>query len=251
MGMTVSREPEAAMAARSDRPDSHKELTDLLLSTGSFEDYAQQVVTLAAAAVLPGSSCGLTLQRGGNSPTTVGSSDSLASRVDEIQYGTGQGPCLQAMTTGKVVLVADLGVEDRWGDYRLHAVAAGVRASLSMPVRSTADDTAGALNFYSTAPDAFQSEHVAAATHFADQATGALALAVRLADQAALSEQMKEALTSRSVIDQAIGIIMAQNRCSAETAFDLLRQASQHRNVKLRNVAEDIVTAVGTTRPPR
>lgn len=83
--------------------------------------------------------------------------------------------------------------------------------------------------------------------HFADQAAGALALTVRLADQAALTTQLQGALVSRSVIDKAVGIVMAQNRCSADTAFDLLRQASQHRNVKLSKVAADIVTAADGT----
>ena len=239
------------MAAPSERsPDSLQELTNLLLSTETFEDYAQQVVERAAANVLPGCSCGLTLRRGGSSAQTVGSSDSLASRVDEIQYGTGQGPCLQAMETGTLVLVADLGVEDRWGDYRLHALAAGVRASLSLPIRYTGDETAGALNFYSTSPDAFQDSHVTAGEHFAAQAAGALAMAVRLADQTALSAQLEAALSSRSVIDQAIGIVMAQNRCDSEAAFDLLRQASQHRNVKLRLVAADVALAVGAAARP-
>jgi PAS domain S-box-containing protein len=75
------------------------------------------------------------------------------------------------------------------------------------------------------------------------------ALQLSLTEQAALADQLKAALASRSVIDQALGIIMAQSRVSAEEAFTTLRTASQHRNVKLREVAQSMVESV-TGRPP-
>lgn len=230
-----------------DRSVNIRELTELLLSTESFEQYAQQVVDLAANRILPGASCGLTIRRDGRAMTAA-SSDELASRVDEAQYGVGQGPCLEAMDTATVILVSDLATEERWGDYRLHALAQGVRASLSLPI-VTQNGSAGALNLYATAPGAFTMQDVERGSHFADQAAGALALAVRLAEQTSLTAHLQTAMTSRSVIDHAIGIIMAQNRCQADVAFDLLRKASQSRNVKLRQVATDIVTAVGGAPP--
>jgi AmiR/NasT family two-component response regulator len=70
------------------------------------------------------------------------------------------------------------------------------------------------------------------------------------AEQTNLAAQMRAALTSRSVIDQALGIVMARQRRSAAEAFDILRRASQNRNVKFRDVAASIVTGV-TGQPPR
>ena len=99
-------------------PDSTRELTALLLATDTSKTYVQQVVELAADRVHAGSSCGLTLRRDGRT-RTVASSDALANQVDELQYDAGTGPCLEAMDTQTVVLVVDLGIEDRWGDYRL------------------------------------------------------------------------------------------------------------------------------------
>jgi GAF domain-containing protein len=231
-----------------DETASVRELTELILSTDSFDQYAEHVVELAAERVLPGASCALTLRRGGRILTAASSND-LAARVDEVQYGAQQGPCLESMETGVVIVVVDLADEDRWGEYRLHAIAQGVRASLSLPITASSV-IAGALNLYSATPGAFSQEHVERATHFADQAAGALQLAIRLAEQASMASHLQAAMSSRSVIDQAIGIVMAQNRCNADDAFGVLRQASQNRNVKLRRVAEDIVTAVGGT-PPR
>ncbi len=63
-------------------------------------------------------------------------------------------------------------------------------------------------------------------------------------ESARLAEDMAAAMRSRAVIEQAKGMIMAQNRCDAETAFEILRKASMGRNVKLREVAADMVQRV-------
>jgi AmiR/NasT family two-component response regulator len=76
-----------------------------------------------------------------------------------------------------------------------------------------------------------------------------LSLALRLASYAALTDQLRSSLASRTVIDQAIGVIMAQERCTQTRAFDLLRSASQNRNVKLRDIAAAIVTSVSGEPP--
>jgi AmiR/NasT family two-component response regulator len=88
------------------------------------------------------------------------------------------------------------------------------------------------------------------ARQFASQASVAVGIAARLAAQSALNAQLRAALASRSVIDQAIGIIMAEQRCTADDAFAILRTASQHRNIKLRQVARQIVTGI-TGDPPQ
>jgi len=67
--------------------------------------------------------------------------------------------------------------------------------------------------------------------------------------QAQTQSQLAEAMVSSSVIDQAIGILMAQQRCTAADAFDLLRQASQNRNHKLRDIAAEIITKVSGAPP--
>ena len=232
-----------------DRPASIHELTELLLATSSLEQYTQDMVDLAASRVVPGASCGMTVRMDGR-PVTVAHSDDIAAQLDELQYGAGEGPCLESMTTDEIVIVSDLTQEQRWGGYRLHALAHGVRASLSLPISSGGNGAMGALNFYAIVPNAFTGEHAVIGAHFADQAAGALRLAARLADQTVLTTQLQEAMSSRTVIDQAIGIVMGQNHCDANAAFDVLRRASQNRNVKLRQVAADLVEAVGGRRPP-
>lgn len=75
-----------------------------------------------------------------------------------------------------------------------------------------------------------------------------LVISLRDRDQE-LAEQLQQALSSRSIIDQAIGVLMAQERCDAREAFELLRQHSQNNNRKLRDVAADVITRL-TGHPP-
>jgi AmiR/NasT family two-component response regulator len=84
---------------------------------------------------------------------------------------------------------------------------------------------------------------------FAIQASAVLTVALRQAQQAQLTDQLREALATRSGIDQALGILMAQQGCDPETAFAILRDTSQHQNRKLRHVAGDIVEAVTGRQP--
>jgi ANTAR domain len=107
----------------------------------------------------------------------------------------------------------------------------------------------GGYNFYSIWPDAFAPDTREQVEVFAGNAAGAVAIAMKLADQTQLSEDLHEALTSRAVIDQATGIIMAQQHCGAGEAFDILRRASQNRNVKVRELAAEIVRKV-SGKPP-
>jgi GAF domain-containing protein len=172
--------------------------------------------------------------------------------VDESQYEASQGPCLHALDSGEIVTVPDITRDDRWTDYLAHALAHGVRSSLSLPLQADGE-TAGALNLYSRSAHAFDDPTVlSAAAALAAQGGAVLSIAVRQAQQVALTSQLREALASRAVIDQAMGILMAQQRCTADDAFALLRRTSQNRNRKIRDIAADIVTAVGgqTPQPP-
>ena len=224
------------------------ELFSLLMSTRSVEEVMSGIADLAAGAIGVQASCGITLRRD-NMPLTVAGSDAFALAVDETQYGKDQGPCLEAMSTGVVITVPDLTVERRWDGFPAQALAYGARSSLSLPL-SVRGGTHGALNLYARIAHAFADPiDVAAATELAAQGSAVLAVVLRKAQQVELTEQLREALVSRSVIDQAMGIIMAQQRCTDSEAFAILRKASQNRNRKLREIATDIVTSVAG-RPP-
>lgn len=231
---------------RGDIAASITELQNLLLATSSIEEILQELTVLAARSVRDGLSCGITLQPNGH-PVTVATSDLMAAQVDEVQYQLDQGPCLHSMRHSERVSVEDTVGEERWGGFSTRAAANGIRSSLSMPL--TADGIMGALNLYAPVPGAFGETEVRRAEIFAASASATLALAARQASSAALTGQLREALASRGVIDQALGIIMAQERCGSDQAFAILRAASQNRNVKLRDIAHQIVTSVSGEEP--
>jgi GAF domain-containing protein len=222
------------------------ELQQLLLATEDITDFLDELATLTVR-VLPGElSCGITLRRN-HEAITVASSDARASQVDEIQYGHHQGPCLHTLATGEEVVIDDLAADDRW-DYQMPALRHGVRSVLSLPLHADGQ-VIGALNIYASQPHAFGPSEQLLAWRFADEVSRALALAMRIAERTEISQHLQTALASRAVIDQAIGIIMGQNRCPAAEAFDILRTTSRHRKVKLLDTAIQIITAV-SGQPP-
>ncbi len=245
--MVESTEPEDVFAPTRDLAAAYAELQNLLVERPDVTDFLHQVAVLAAS-VIPGSSCGITMRRD-HEIATIANNDEFSVAVDEIQYGRGQGPCLEALRTDAVVAVPDLSREDRWPDYRIHALTYGVRSSLSLPLVIDGESR-GALNLYSKTPNGFGTTETAASEAFARQAATALTIVFRNADQLELQDQLREALATRAVIDQAIGIIMGQHACNSSDAFDVLRNASQQRNTKLREVAAELIETV-TGEPPR
>lgn len=217
-----------------------------LLEMQSLEGFLQ---TLADAAlkrtVVEG--VGVTIERD-HRPLTVVSAGPAAPPLDEKQYGQDDGPCLQAGRTGQEILVEDMLEESRWGEYPAFAAACGIRSSLSLPI-ADGTETVGALNLYAGPPNGFDPADLTLLRSLAAQATGAIVLAERLAQTREFAEQMRTAMQSRTVIDQALGMVMLQRRCSADVAFGILRSASQHRNIKLRDLCAQMITSL-TGHPP-
>jgi GAF domain-containing protein len=227
---------------------SINELQAVLLGTESIDGFLRELAVLAARALGEGLSCGITLQPNGR-PLTVASSDANASQVDELQYGLDHGPCLAALRTGEVVRIDDLATDSRWQDYGVRALAHGVRSSLSTPL-FTPDRVVGAFNLYSDRAGFFGAAETRLAEQFAREASVAVGIAARLAAQAVLTDQLQASLASRAVIDQALGVIMGQQRCTAAEAFAILRSTSQNRNVKVSEIARQIITGI-TGQPPQ
>jgi GAF domain-containing protein len=167
------------------------------------------------------------------------SSDYLSAHLDAIQKELGEGPCLDAMSQRTAIYADDLAESTQWPAFGAAALEAGVRSALSMCL--SADGTVGALNCYGLYPRAFGATDRAKAVVLASLAGLALANAqIREADDARAAN-LEAALSSREIIGQAQGILMERERLSADQAFDILRRASQHLNVKLRDVAQRLV----------
>jgi GAF domain-containing protein len=233
---------------RPDLASAYATLNLLLLNSDSTESFLEELAGVAAQVIEPPASCGITVRRD-RQAVTIATSDPRATIVDEVQYSAGEGPCLHAIDIAGTVAVPDLHQDHRWPTYREKALEEGIRCTLSLPLM-VEERAVGAINLYGykTAGQFHEAER-ARAEAFAGQASTALTLMMRRIEQTELSHQLEQALASRSVIDQALGILMAQQKCSSGEAFDLLRRHSQNNNRKLREVAAEVI-ARATGRPP-
>ena len=219
-------------------------LQNALLKTDSVEQFLHELAVLSTRVAGEGLSCGMTLRQRGRPPAAVACTDQLAAQADDIQYRMGDGPCLHAMRHGRPVRIDDFAVHDR-----LPGKALGLRACLAVPLFAS-QEPAGALTLYARRPRAFGPAETARAEQFAGHASGALTLALRMASCNDTNDQLRSSMVSRAVIDQALGVIMATERCPQDRAFAVLKTVSQNTNVKIRDLAATIVTNV-SGHPPR
>ncbi|MGH9266883.1 MAG: GAF and ANTAR domain-containing protein [Acidimicrobiales bacterium] len=228
-----------------DYPDelwrSVADLSGLLLTEENPETTLRRVSDLAVRSIASCDAVGVTLFVGGRA-TTRAATGGLVYEVDHYQYDVGEGPCLQSLVDEQVIGVEDTAQEARWPQFCQHAAERGVHSSLSFPLM-VRGQALGALNLYAHQPRAFSPTDRETGSMFAAQAAVALANADTYAASVRLATELREALDSRAVIDQAMGILIGQNGYNQDLAFDTLRVTSQSQNRKLRHVAEEIVRA--------
>ncbi|MDP9987444.1 hypothetical protein J2S98_002611 [Arthrobacter oryzae] len=189
--------------------------------------------------------CAVTLRRRKRTATVAGSSEK-AVMLDHIEQSLGQGPCLTALDVGHPVLLADVATDTSWPDYSRALAAEGCHSALGVPM-DLGETSEAVLNFFAPATGVFTDEIIDEASDFAHVAGSTLRLAIRIESVEQLNADLKTAMATRTVIDAACGVIMAQNRCTHDQAFELLAKASSHRNQKLHDVAADIIAHLGVT----
>jgi GAF domain-containing protein len=225
-------------------PLSLGDLARLVVTDEPLDSTLQRVAELATREIDGCRMAGITLMRNGKA-VTAAFTDAVAPEIDTAQYRTGAGPCLQAFQTNSVLRIDDTRTDTRWPEFARAASEHGVLSTLSLPLIVGAN-ALGALNLYSMSPNTFTNDD--SSMVFALQASVVLANAQAFWAARHLADQLENALTSRAVIEQAKGVLLARTGCSLDEAFDLLRVASQHQNRKLRDVAAEVVqTAVDGT----
>jgi GAF domain-containing protein len=223
---------------------SVEQLQDLMLSDESVDQFLEDLAGLSSR-ILGGGvdvQCGVTY-RHQNLATTVACSSDDARVLDEIQYGFGDGPCLHAIRTGSTVVVDDVRTDSRWPDYFQAVAEREYFAMMGVPL-VLGPEGGAALNFYAATPSTFTSTTQTIAEGFATQAAKALQMVLRVSRHANTSSNLRSAMESRTTIDIAVGIIMGQNRCTQAEAYTVLKRASNAQNVKVRDIAQRIVSEV-------
>lgn len=202
------------------------------LTPGDLDHTLRQIVQ-AAVDVLPRvDSASITVRHEDGRLETAQPSDAALLRLDAAQYELQEGPCYEAATDAVHVIAPDLATDDRFPRYAAVALEHGVHAQAGLRLFET-PTSQGALNLYSGKVGAF-ADLDELGELFVHQAGMAIAYAQEVAD-------LRTALETRRTIGQAIGILMERYELTDERAFAFLARLSSHRNVKLRQVAQEIV----------
>jgi GAF domain-containing protein len=217
-------------------------LSQFLVSERSMGETLLRVSEITTDAVPVAEMAGITMLGDDGRPTTAVFTDPEAPEIDEAQYASGAGPCLDAWRLRRVVRIEDM--KDAGPRYPAFAAAAkthGIESVLSLPLMAGGAGL-GALNLYSRTAGGFTADDESLGMELASAAAIVLANASAYWQASILSEQLGQAMRSRAVIEQAKGVLMAQSpTLGPDEAFDVLRRASQRENVKLREIAQRIV----------
>jgi GAF domain-containing protein len=235
-GQHFPREPSSTRA--------YAELARIVLGGQPLGAVLSRVADLAADLVPGIDEVSVTLIDRGRA-RSVAFSGRLAVILDERQYEDGFGPCMDAAVTGEIIAVEDTATDAHYPQFGAAAARAGVRHSLSIGLTAMMQGTTGALNLYGM-EDPLDASSRDVASGFASYAAVAVSNAAVYAGALDEVEQMRAAMASRATIEQAKGIVMATRRCTAEQAFDFLRETSSRSNRKLRDIAQVLVEEVTT-----
>lgn len=217
------------------------ELSRIVVGSTPLHEVLELVAELAKRTIPGADEVSVSLFEG-DRPRTVAFTGDVAVHLDERQYEADFGPCMDSAATGAVIEIPDTTSEERYPEFTRQARRAGVAhvTSMGMPIPQR---TVGALNLYGKSSGRLDADALTVAKTFASYAAVALANASLYNNSVELARQMERAMASRAVIEQAKGMIMAREQCSAEEAFTVLTRASQHANRKLRDLAQDMVDA--------
>jgi GAF domain-containing protein len=219
------------------------ELARITVNTDPPGETLRRVAELAKQTLGGVEDVSLTMIQNGH-PHTVVFTGSLAIDLDERQYELGFGPCLDAAKTGQTLVVDHTSDDTPYREFSQIALRAGVQHTVSVGL-PLAQRSIGGLNIYRTAEGPVPPAFVQHAEVFADYAAVAVNNIASYATATHETTTLRAAMESRAIIEQAKGILMGRDRCTADEAFYILRRISQQRNIKLRHLAQAIVDSGG------
>jgi GAF domain-containing protein len=240
----ASRTAEQLSSDDADLRAAISNLAGLVAGHRRLPELLAEVATFAVRAIPGADGAGVTLlnvDRVDNMVAALAASAPFVKEIDEIQYVTlKEGPCITAALERRTVRSGSLGGEKMWPRFGPRVGRLGVHSALSLPLLLP-DRVVGAINVYAYGKDVFDEHAAEFGELFAKPAAVAVHNAQILADALAVTVQLQTALSTRPVIDQAIGLIRARTGRSTEDAFAQLRAMSQSEHRKLADVAQRIV----------
>jgi GAF domain-containing protein len=204
----------------------------LLHQQTSLEDTVERIVTFTVQAVGCGHA-GVALATPGGGLEVGAVTSPVVATLYQAQIDAAHGPLIDALHHDETIVVCDTHTDPRWPVWAGHAAGLGVRAVVHVPL--PADRPLGVLSLSSDKPDSFHPDDIAVAHLLARHATIALATTRNEAN-------LEAAIDARKLIGQAQGILMERFDLDADQAFDVLRRYSQDYNIKLRVVAQRLIS---------
>jgi transcriptional regulator with GAF, ATPase, and Fis domain len=230
--------------------ESLTELAQTLTESESVRDILASILRLVLRSVPGCHAASVTVLDDKDRPSTIAATDDKTYELDRRQYVLHDGPCLDAARRQQINRWTRREAEQLWPDFTSLAEEMDLHSYLSAGL-GLAGRRLGALNLSSHSPDGFSQLDEELISLFTVPAAAAIVVVGRYSEARDLAAQLEHALRSRAVIDQAIGIVMAESRCDADQAFATLSRASNNRNMKLRDLATEIVIRVGGKPPSR
>jgi GAF domain-containing protein len=208
---------------------------ELMHAPATREDTVAAILDATLQTVPGFDHAGISITHKDDSIETIHGTDQLVWELDKLQYGLNEGPCYDAIREGHVVVVPHARHAQSWPRYIPQAAQLGLRAQLAIPLFRD-EESVGGLNLYSTSSETVSDDAFLIAELFASHASIALGRSQH-------EGQLREAIETRKVIGQAIGLVMERYQLDEHRAFKFLVRTSQAGNIKLRVVAEEIVNS--------
>jgi GAF domain-containing protein len=218
------------------------QMSGLLLSRETVDTALRLVTTLAATATAGTLGAGVTVidEHGKRSRAA---SNSAAEQADALQYEFDEGPCLTAWRTRELVRIDDTTTDGRWPRWNEAVSRLGVRSVLSAPLL-VGEESIGAMKVYCERPMNYGPHDEQIMRLLAAQAAILLANSQSLQAARRLGRQLTESLTSRDVVAQAIGVLLAQGASSRQDAFATLATTARQSDRPVQDVARALLAAV-------
>jgi GAF domain-containing protein len=161
--------------------------------------------------------------------------------VGLMQLRAGEGPCVEAVSSGSVVSVEDeTEMFDRWPTFAAAATGSGYLSVHAIPLRLRGQ-IIGSLNLFRDHEGALNEDDARAAQALADVATISILQERTIHDSGLVRNQLQRALDTRIVIEQAKGVIAHTHHLGMEAAFRLIRHHARSTHTPMSAVAAGVV----------
>lgn len=219
-------------------------VTKLLSTQRTLPAKLESVVALVKRTIPNCHAAGISMLIDGE-PTTSAVTDRLAVEIDLVQYETGEGPCLAAMTDSNVIRIDVIERDSRFSRFAPGALDLEVNSVLSVPLVASGR-VVGSLNLYSHLPSAFDELSAEAVQPMADYAAEAIGTSPLYAYALDMVDGLMETLESQALISQATGVIMSTEQRTSEEALDRLRDLAMASGESMRTVADRVLSERST-----